>query len=134
MIPTPKDDGFLHYFYRIFVYVGLGVVALGLIAGGIKGAKGTALGFASMGFVLWLWHRMTALIIRPRKARVSLEATLFLFRYALLAGLFYAMIRLFAVSPAWFALGMTTLVFAVSTAAALYKDPVSDDDETPGES
>ncbi|MDJ0836151.1 MAG: hypothetical protein QNK37_06505 [Acidobacteriota bacterium] len=109
---TRKID-FLGYFYRAFLVCGLAGTAAALLIGGRNGVLSFFLGFVSIGFILYIWHRITAQILKPRKARLVLESFLFFVRFGLIAGLFYAMIRLFAVSPGWYAAGLTMLLPAM---------------------
>ena len=100
----------LGYFYRAFLVCGLVGMAASLLMGGQLAVLSFFLGFVSIGFVLYVWDRITAQIIKPRKVRLLFESFLFFLRFILIGGLFYAMIRLFAVSLPWYAAGMTMLL------------------------
>ena len=106
---TEKID-FLGYFYRAFLVCGLIGMAVSLLLAGRLAVLSFFLGFISIGFVLYVWDRITAQILKPRKVRLLFESFLFFLRFGLIGGLFYVMIRLFAVNLAWFTAGLTMLV------------------------
>jgi len=128
------ERDFLGFFYRAVLVCGLGGSLIGLLFDGFWAAFSFAMGSLSIGFVLWMFDRVTAAIVRPRKARPRLESILFFLHFGLLGAFFYAMIRLFAVNLAWYAGGVSILLPALLGTALLFREEKEDDGpETEGE-
>ena len=131
MVPVDSTKEFMRLLYRISFGTLFVAALVGLIAAGWHAAVSLIFGFLPMVFDVWLWDRVTLRIIKPRKVGVAFESILLMLRFGLLAGAFYAMIRLFVVNLPSFVAGFTLVLFCLVAAALLHKDDVTPP-ETPG--
>jgi hypothetical protein len=124
--------GFLFLFYRAVALCGIVGSVLGLLLGGAQAAFSFFAGSLSIGFVLWMFHLVTGVILKPGKISVALTSVLFFLHFALLGGFFYAMIRLFVVSPAWYAAGLSIMLPGLLFAGLMHRE-AGDGVDTKGE-
>ena len=130
---TNRNADFLTFFYRCVAVCALLGTLVGLLAAGWHGAFSFFAGALSIGFVLGMFDRVTAAILRPRKTRAAFASVLFFLHFGLLGAFFYAMIRLFAVSLAWYAAGVSILLPSLLAAALLFREGEDDGPDTEGE-
>ena len=126
------EPSFRIRFYRTTAICGAVGTLIALIASGGHGAFSFFSGALVIGFVLWMFHLVTGAILKPEKVSAALASLLFFLHFALLGALFYAMIRLFVVSPAWFAAGLSIMLPALLIVSLMHGDN-ADGTDTQGE-
>jgi len=116
------EPGFLTLFYRAVAICGLVGTLIGLISAGGHGAFSFFSGALSIAFVLWMFHIVTGVILKPEKVSAALASLLFFLHFALLGAFFYAMIRLFVVSPAWYTAGLSIMLPGLLIASLSHRE------------
>jgi len=119
---APTKPDFIRFFYKPFAVCGVIGLAAALIFGDGRDTLSFALGWFSIGLIVFLWDVMTLFMLKPRKTHWAWESLLALLRYVLLGGLFYAMISLFAVRWAWYIAGTAVFLPSLLIAAALFRE------------
>lgn len=127
----PPKTEFLGYFYRQYLLWWLIGLPVSFVASGKEGILGFAMGAFSMAVIIGLWDLTLRATLKPRKTSAIWESLLVFIRYALLGGLFYAMISWFVLSWPWYFTGVTVILPSMLVSALLFRgsDQISDHED-----